>query len=269
MDFEDIPEDYDLVHDEDELEPEDRPIEPVADDAETEEEDPSEDEGDDEGHEEEAPIEPAPVEEPLEISPVEVPADPAPTEAPAGEEVVWTDIEMHPQPVVPAPPVSPVVTILGEMPVTPPDSPIVGIYSDDELVWGTPPVTPPMSPLAEEIEPDTPPPSPVVVPVITVYEHDLIVAHHTSELTGAHARVDELRLQLAAERDARLQDHRRRQRRDAAVRRALRAVCRIERKAHTRIRAMSSHRSRRVHREDASRVVSRAMSRVRGAIRDG
>jgi hypothetical protein len=251
MDFEDIPEDYDLIHDEailraeedgmddhasgsrgpsgvdplvedsdeelddepddgDELEPEDRPIEPVADDVETEEEDPSEDEGDDDGHEDEAPIEPVPVEDPLEIAPVEVPADPAPTEAPAGEEVVWTDIEMHPQPVVPAPPVSPVVTILGEMPVTPPDSPIVGIYSDDELVWGTPPVTPPMSPLAEEIEPDTPPPSPVVVPVITVYEHDLIVAHHTSELTGAHARVDELRLQLAAERDARFQDHRRR-----------------------------------------------------------
>ena len=93
-------------------------------------------------------------------------------------------------------------------------------------------MTPPQSPVAEEdsdempdSEPDLPAPPPV--PVIVVSEQDIV------------------------ERQARVRAHRRRQRRDFSVHRALRAVRRIERGALTRMRSMTSHRSRRLYREDA------------------
>jgi hypothetical protein len=199
----------------------------------------------------------------LEIVPIEAPAEPAPAEDPTGDEVGWIDIEMDPRSIVISP-----IALRG--PVAP-GSPILQRISDDEWEWETPPVTPPAAFMYEaDSEPDTPPPpSPPPVPMMTVFEHDVIVAQHTAEMAVAHARIEELRLQVATQEQERLQAQRRQRWRDFRIERSLGVVRRIERRAHSRLRSVSQHRSRRHFRRSAGRVIDRAMRRVRRVIQSG
>lgn len=139
--------------------------------------------------------------------------------------------------------------------------------------------SPPLPPALEGHGEQAPEPTPAVdvspagpvtpphVPLqgVPVFAHGWIVSRLTTDLAVAEARLAESRLQLAAERSARL--------RTQQVRMALRPqafrrrVARIERRVLARIRALPTVGGGRVSRVDTERMVRIAMLRVRALTR--
>lgn len=207
------------------------------------EEDPEEDSEDDprDADPEEDLRDADPEEDPADADPMgEDPVDPTPDTDPVEEEVVWTDIPMHPHPIRE-------------------DSPPSDFHWDTEEDTEGPAQEDTETEIAPESEPAHPP-----IPLVRAVDHDYIVTRMTIDLSAAEARVAELRFQLAEERRARLYSDGR----DFRARQLRRTVLAIERRALARLRGLPrSHQSRRIRRSDAGEVLSRAMGRVRDAVR--
>ena len=138
---------------------------------------------------------------------------------------------------------------------TPPPLPLSP--SPDEFEELTP------EPQQTEAAPPADPVTPPHVPLegIPVCVHNWTVSRVQSDLVVAEARLAESRMQLAAERDARIV--RQGGGRSVPPRVARRAMTRIELRARMRIRALPTDGDGRVSRVDAEEIFRMAMARVR------
>lgn len=186
-------------------------------------------------------IEEDPVEDPYEF-PVE-----RAEEEPEDHDAIWRDIEMHPLPVP---------TVFSPPPVL--WSPLPSEDEHEEL-----PAESYETEAAIPSDPDSPPP-PAPPGVPTTY-HDWMVRSLTTEIAVSEGRIDELRRQLAAERDAR------QARRDGMwygpPRTLRREITRIEMRARVRIRALPASSEGYIRREEAEVIWTEAMARVRDLTR--
>lgn len=156
---------------------------------------------------------------------------------------------------------SPVSVLPPLPPGSPPSPPPLPLSPPEDFVEQTP------EPTQAE---DAPPASPVTPPhvpldTIPVGVHGWIMTGMMTDLAVARGRLEESRLQLAAERTERLRVQRgRRVIRPQTFRRE---VSRIERRARARIRALQTDGGGRVSRDDAEEIVRLAMIRVRALSR--